>query len=234
MWNLDTDGGGAAEITKQFGLSGDQYIVGRWADVLWQGSVDQAWDNGANWSSGSTPSSSNSVVIDQPSSSAPITLFAIAANSGVLASKEAITISGGMLSVTQPSIINNAVSIAGGSLRFDASLQADVLSMSAGSMIINVSAPLSNSNPITISGGTIFPFSAARTLPNPIALTGQLTIGGVHNLTLAGSVSGSAGLTKEGSATLILGAPNTYVGPTNINSGTCWSIASALWIQQRQ
>ncbi len=42
-WNLDTNGGGGVEITKSFGLPGDQLIVGRWADVLWDGNQDGGW-----------------------------------------------------------------------------------------------------------------------------------------------------------------------------------------------
>ena len=43
------------------------------------------------------------------------------------------------------------------------------------------------------------------------------TTGG--NIGLAGVVSGSGGLVKVGSGTLILSAANTYVGPTTVAAG---------------
>lgn len=48
---------------------------------------------------------------------------------------------------------------------------------------------------------------------------GPLVVNIAGSMTFAGGVSGSSGLTKQGAGTLILGAGNTYAGPTTITSG---------------
>ncbi len=62
---------------------------------------------------------------------------------------------------------------------------------------------------VNVTGGTL------------MGSAGNLTIstsGGV--LTIAGQISGSTGLTKTGSSTLILAGTNTYTGNTNVSQGT--------------
>ncbi|MGO9108091.1 MAG: beta strand repeat-containing protein [Thermoguttaceae bacterium] len=62
---------------------------------------------------------------------------------------------------------------------------------------------------VNVSGGTLTSQSGNLTIS---------TSGGV--LTVAGQISGSTGLTKTGSSTLILAGANTYTGNTSISQGT--------------
>src|SRR5262245_105237 len=58
------------------------------------------------------------------------------------------------------------------------------------------------------------------TLTNAIQLLGDATVDTQSNtLTLAGSISGTGGLEKIGSGTLILTGVSTYTGDTNVNEG---------------
>jgi outer membrane autotransporter protein len=58
------------------------------------------------------------------------------------------------------------------------------------------------------------------TLPNAIQLLGDAAVDTQSNtLTLAGSISGTGGLDKIGSGTLILTGVSTYTGDTNVNEG---------------
>jgi autotransporter-associated beta strand protein len=55
---------------------------------------------------------------------------------------------------------------------------------------------------------------------NPILINAVITVGGSGNLTLAGVLSGSGGLTQTSSGTTTLTAANLYTGATVVNTGT--------------
>ena len=64
--------------------------------------------------------------------------------------------------------------------------------------------------------------STTSTLTGGVTLTGNASIGGGANVTVASAIvdSGSGfGLTKVGTGTATLNASNTYTGPTNVNAG---------------
>ena len=92
-----------------------------------------------------------------------------------------------------------------------------------------VSGPLGTGT-VTVSSstGTAFEaFGAARTVDNPFTFStnqSNLMVQGSQDLTLNGAISGSASVTMNGTAKLILNGANTYVGgatgATAVNSGT--------------
>src|SRR5262249_53889269 len=85
------------------------------------------------------------------------------------------------------------------------------LQNTAGNAIINDgSAPFSN------TGTAIILAPVVATAATPLSIA----VGGTNTLYLNGQISGAGGLTKTDTATLVLGAPNTYSGPTTVSQGT--------------
>ncbi|WP_145944014.1 LamG-like jellyroll fold domain-containing protein [Fuerstiella marisgermanici] len=242
-WNLDTNGGGSAELTPQFGLAGDQYLVGNWADVLWDGSADNNWSNAANWSGGSVPSVGQSVVVDQPDVAVTVAVTA-SGSIGSFTSTEALTVTGGQFTIQGESTVTGGVTIDNGAgLVINDALVADVALVDAGSLI-TLGADDSIFGTLTVSAGG---FNAAgQSLSNPVVLAGDLTNIGLGALTLNGPVTlasnssiatsfsssvvdiagniddgGAAySLTKSGPGTLRLSGLNTYTGTTTIAAGS--------------
>jgi hypothetical protein len=136
-WNLDTNGGGAAELSYQYGSSGDQLVVGNWADVYWDGAGNFSgdgllWSDPGNWSSGAVPDSMSSVVIDQPGSATVVVHDAGITNLGSLNSFEALSVTGGFLTIDGDSSADS-VAVGGGLLTVNGSL-ASTVSVSGGTL----------------------------------------------------------------------------------------------------
>jgi autotransporter-associated beta strand protein len=94
----------------------------------------------------------------------------------------------------------------------------------------------------TINGGTVDATTSARTITNAIVIAGSFRFLGTQNLTqntgaitlnatpnilvsantlsLGGIISGSFGITKSGSGSLVLTAANTFSGLTTVSAGT--------------
>jgi autotransporter-associated beta strand protein len=107
---------------------------------------------------------------------------------------------------------------------------------------VTVDAPItlgslsfSGSRAYTLSGGNALSFdvtagsaqmtvsgSAAHTISAPINLADTLAVsqGSSGTLNLTGAISGSGGLTFSGAGSSRLGASNSFLGPTQINSGS--------------
>ena len=93
------------------------------------------------------------------------------------------------------------------------------VSIDAGTLAVGSDAALENVT-LTFNGGAIRSDTLPRTLYNAVNLT---TIGiatGSLDLTLAGPISGSGGLIKNGSGTLTLTGANSFSGGTTIVAGT--------------
>ncbi|RDI10537.1 autotransporter-associated beta strand protein [Comamonas sp. AG1104] len=69
------------------------------------------------------------------------------------------------------------------------------------------------------NAGTQLDSNTAVTLANATTLNGNLTVLGSNALTLNGVISGTGGLIKNGSASLILGGNNAFLGPVALNAG---------------
>jgi autotransporter-associated beta strand protein len=99
------------------------------------------------------------------------------------------------------------------------------------SLTVNDSAAVTISGSHTLSingtgattGITINSGAGLTTINSNLALSGSsqtITVQNAAGLVIAGSVSGTIGLTKTGSGTLTLAGTNTYTGVTTVNGGT--------------
>ncbi len=239
-WNLDTTGGGAAEISFEYGLPGDQYFAGNWADVQWNGNVNDNWNTAANWSAGTVPMAGQNVVIEQPASTVTVTAPSTT-TIGSLASTEALTTTGGLFTLSGASRVDGGVTVDNGSgFHVGADLTADVTIVGSGSLLTFGGNNLLDGTLTITAGG----FNAnGRSLDNPVIIDGDFSQIGLGNLTLSGPVtlatvptittsfaaseitfsgvvSGSGGFSKAGSGTITLSGANTYDGGTTVSLGT--------------
>ncbi|MBX3619149.1 MAG: DUF4347 domain-containing protein [Rhizobacter sp.] len=73
---------------------------------------------------------------------------------------------------------------------------------------------------ITLGGATLQINGSGVTLANAINLTGSASVSNANAVTLSGVISGSQGLTKRGTGTLVLTNTETYSGATTVSAGT--------------
>ena len=103
-WFVDTDFVARSEFDFDYGLTGDTYFVGVWADSLWTGRGDfiDQWSDEFNWSGDVLPASGSTVVIDQPGSVLTIEHDAGTSIIGTLRSSEQLDVTGGFLRLQGP------------------------------------------------------------------------------------------------------------------------------------
>jgi fibronectin-binding autotransporter adhesin len=95
-----------------------------------------------------------------------------------------------------------------------------VTSLNDGTLIVGSDTAL-GTGVLHAANGTVLDASAAVALANNITFSSSLTIGGTNALTLNGNISGgNVGLIKNGNASLTVTGNNTYIGDTELNSGT--------------
>ena len=73
---------------------------------------------------------------------------------------------------------------------------------------------------VTFDGGALRSEAAPRTLSNVVNIGSSGVVTGSIDLTLAGAISGTGGLTKSGSGRLTLSAMSNYSGTATIDAGT--------------
>jgi autotransporter-associated beta strand protein len=99
--------------------------------------------------------------------------------------------------------------------------------INAGTLSLNGGSAIADTSAVTVSSGAVLNLGASETVGS-IAGAGNialgsytLTSGGANSTTtLSGIISGTGGMTKNGTGTLTLSGANTYTGSTTINTGT--------------
>lgn len=103
----------------------------------------------------------------------------------------------------------------------DVIVPTDVAIFSTALTPANAPATVTLDSPVSLNGVT-FQSSNQYILagPNALTLTGSATISvaGTHQITA--DIAGTAGLTKTNAGTLVLAAPKSYTGTTNVQEGT--------------
>ena len=221
-WRLDTDGtGGLAELNPQYGLAGDQYIAGRWADVLWDGGAGNAnWSVAANWSNDTLPTVTDNIVIDLPDVATNITFDSGTATHTDVVSRENISVTGGSLTLSGTENNLAAVSINGGTLVVDGTINTPSFAMASGTVSRTTNGTI-NDLTIDVSGGTVQGQGGGLVnFANHFNLSGDITVDGDTDLLFPGNVTGAGGIIKNGNGLLQITNNNTYAGATTINGGS--------------
>ncbi|MCA9062811.1 MAG: autotransporter-associated beta strand repeat-containing protein, partial [Planctomycetaceae bacterium] len=221
-WNLDTNGGGSAEISLSYGLPGDQYYTGNWADVVWNGNTDSIWSTAANWSTGVVPTNTQTVVIDQPGSAVTVTQSSGSAEVATLKSRETVAVSGGSLRVYSSLNSTQAVNVtSSGTLRLDGPVAASLLDISTGAnLLIGADNVLGSTLTNWQHGSTVAAVGGPRTESGSISVFGSAVVNTTENLTLTGSIGGTGGIGKQGTGTLEIAGTAVLNGGLGVDAGT--------------
>ena len=219
-WRLDTDdAGGAAEFNPQYGLAGDQYFAGAWADSVWDGGGDgTTWSQASNWSDDALPIATDDVVIDQPGMNPVVRFDSSSTSPALIRSAEQLTTESGSLTIDSNSDLFS-LSHNGGTLRlYNAD---DILGLSLGATgQVEIQGTVSVLDTVTgVNGATLVGIGASAEFASNISLNNPSTVSGANDLTLSGVVSGASGLTQSSTGVLRLTGANTYVGQTTLNAG---------------
>ena len=109
-----------------------------------------------------------------------------------------------------------------------ASGYAGATSVNGGVLQAGATNVFASSSAITVASGATLDFNSFNQILASLAGAGSVTMGAGSmtvggndaSTTFSGAISGSGGLTKNGSGALTLSGTNSYAGPTSINAGT--------------
>ncbi|MEO8401699.1 MAG: autotransporter-associated beta strand repeat-containing protein, partial [Gammaproteobacteria bacterium] len=135
---------------------------------------------------------------------------------GVISGSGGLTKQGsGIFTLSGTNAYTGATSINAGTLRLGA---AAVIADSSAVSLLNVASAIFDLNGNNETIGSLA--GGGATGGNVSLGAGTLTTGDSSNTTYAGAISGSGGLTKQGSGIFTLSGTNAYTGATSINAGT--------------
>jgi|GEM_PF-809420 len=161
----------------------------------------------------------------------------ITGSNGVALAFGAVTLTGG--ATFNPTTANATLGAISGAYGFvktgagtltlnGAGSYAGATTISAGTLQLGVAGGVASSSAVSIANGATFDVNNLGASIGSLSGTGSVTLGngtlatGGDNTstTFSGIISGSGGLTKNGSGIFTLGGSNSYTGATTINTGT--------------
>lgn len=177
------------------------------ATIAWSGTTDSAWNTGSNWAGNSAPAD------DMTTDSAVFSLVAYPNQPDAFTNSVAGLVFGDGSTATAPvEILGDMLTIGAGGIDMKANAGAATLDTpitlgAAQSWINNSSNPLATAD---VNGGF-----------GPVTNGGfDLTVDGSGPVRLGRGMSGTGGVVKNGSGTLILAGAHNYTGATTVNAGT--------------
>ena len=115
-WSLDTNFGGGAEITLEYGIENDQFVVGKWADRVWDGgALTNNWSDAANWDSNTLPTTGNDVLIGDLSGT-PTIIVTSTMDIQSLTIRERINLQAGTITIQDSSTFPLGLDVSGATL----------------------------------------------------------------------------------------------------------------------
>ncbi|MFM8764202.1 MAG: beta strand repeat-containing protein, partial [Spartobacteria bacterium] len=124
------------------------------------------------------------------------------------------------------------ITVTSGTTTLSGTAAATTININSGNLTLGGVDRLANTASISMSGGSLNLNNYSESVGS-IAGSGTIVLGSAtlttnssSDTTFSGSISGSGGLTKNGTGTLTLSAANTYTGNTTINSGTVRAAAA--------
>ena len=105
--------------------------------------------------------------------------------------------------------------------------------VNAGTLQLGAANRIANTNAVTVNAGAIFNLSNFAETIGSLSGAGNVTLGSATlttgdatSTTFSGVMSGTGGLTKQGTGVFTLSGNNTYTGTTNVNAGTLVAAAN--------